>query len=310
MHLLQPETLQLEIKRIALGGRDMNRGVFAVRNVADKLAKVAGSTDVLRFYWQTYFLGRIEKMEPHIYVISYPKCGRTWLRILLQNYLELADYTLQHFRDKSILGVQGQRIIKFDHDQGNWVPAPLPLQKLSFKTAKYSDKKIVFMVRDPRDVLVSSWYHLKYRERIYREGLSTFIRDDLVGVEKVVAFMNMWMENRYVPQDFFLLTYEQMHADTDATFTNVLEFMGIPVKPLLMQQAVEASTFTRMKAMESSGALREPWMNPGTVNLDKSMKVRQGKVGGYRDELSEADKVFLDAALRAHLCEALSIYIK
>lgn len=288
----------------------MNRGVFAARNIADKLAKVVGSADVLRFYWQTYFLSRFEKVEPRVYVISYPKCGRTWLRILLQNYLELAGYMLQNLRDKSILGIQGQHIIKFDHDQGNWVPAPLPLQKLSFKTVRYSGKKVVFMVRDPRDVLVSSWYHLKYRERIYREGLSTFIRDDLVGVGKVVAFMNMWLENRSLLQDFFLLTYEQMHADTAVTFEAVLKFMDIPVDARFLQKAVEASTFKRMKTMESDGALREPWMNPGTANLDKSMKVRRGKVGGYRDELSETDKAFLDKVLRADLCEALSMYIE
>jgi hypothetical protein len=286
----------------------MNQMTFAARNVLDKLGKVIGSWETLEFYWQTYILSRLNRVEPDVYVVSYPKCGRTWLRIMLQKYLELQGHSLHFFHDKSLVSISGEQIVKFEHDQGHWIPAPLRKEQLSFHTGKYQDKKVLFMVRDPRDVLVSSWYHLTYRERIFKQDLSAFIRDDLVGIDKLIAFTNMWIENKHVPQSFFLLSYEQMHSDTAASFRQVLEFMGFGADMEAVNQAVEASSFENMKRMESDGDLKEPWMKPGARSLGKSMKVRQGKVGSFRKELSEEDIAFLNAAIRRGLSQELSQY--
>lgn len=283
----------------------MNQYVFATRNIFDKLIKVIGSWETLKFYWQTYILSRFDAVEPDFCIVSYPKCGRTWLRVMLQKYLELVGPSLQHFNDKSLLSISGNKIAKFEHDQSNWVPAPLRIEQLSFNTYKYSHKKVVFLVRDPRDVLVSSWYHLRYRERIYKEDLSAFIRDDLVGIHKVVAFMNMWVENSHVPDEFFLLTYEQMHSEPIASFRKSLEFMGINVELEALQTAVEESSFDKMKRMESKGILKEPWMKPGSKNLRNSMKIRKGKVGSFHEELSEEDIRFLNDVIRNKLCSKL-----
>ena len=283
----------------------MNRYVFAARNIADKLAKTTSSWETLKFYSQTYILSRFQTVEPDIYIVSYPKCGRTWLRVMLQEYLELVGASLQCFNDKSFLGSSGNLVIKFEHDQGNWVPAPLSTEQLSFNTSKYANKKVVFLVRDPRDVLVSSWYHLRYRERIYRKGLSAFIRDNLVGIHKVVAFMNMWIENSHVPDSFFLTTYEEMHSDPLSIFRGMLEFVGIQIEPEALQRAVEKSSFQKMKRMESKGTLKEPWMRPGSKDLENSMKIRRGKVGGFHEELSEGDIEFLDSVIREELSSKL-----
>jgi hypothetical protein len=224
---------------------------------------------------------------------------------MLQEYLELIGVSLQRFNDKSLLGSSGNLVIKFEHDQGNWVPAPLSAGQLSFNTPKYANKKVVFLVRDPRDILVSSWYHLRYRERICRKGLSAFIRDKLVGIHKVVAFMNMWIENSHVPDSFFLTTYEEMHSDPISIFRETLEFIGIQIEPEALQRAVEKSSFEKMKRMESKGTLKEPWMQPGSKDLEHSMKIRKGKVGGFREELSDEDIEFLDRVIQKELSSKL-----
>lgn len=283
----------------------MNRYVFATRNVFDKLRKMARNPGAIKFYWQTYVLSRFDAVEPDVYIVSYPKCGRTWLRVMLQRYLELEGFSLREHSNKFVLDIVGQQKIKFEHGQGNWVPAPPSIEKLAFKTDKYRDQRVIFLVRDPRDVLVSSWYHLQYRERIYRQGLSAFIRDDLVGIRKVVAFMNMWIENSHVPQDFMLLTYEELHKEPLSSFKAVLEFVGLDVEPATLQEAVAESSFKRMKRMESAGSLREPWMKPGAKGLEKSMKVRKGEVGGFRQELSGEEIEFLDSVIQSTLSPQL-----
>jgi hypothetical protein len=286
----------------------MNQYVFAVRNVCDKLIKVIGDWDTLKFYWQTYVLSRFDNVEPDVYIVSYPKCGRTWLRVMLEKYLERRGGPLQHFSDRSLLDVSGEKTIKFEHDQGNWVPAPMRIDQLRFDATKYADRKVVFLVRDPRDVLISSWYHLKYRERIYPKGLSEFIRDDLVGIHKVVAFMNMWVEHSHVPADFCLMTYEQLHRETPAGFRQVLEFMGFEVESDALRYAIEASSFKEMKRMELEGSLKEPWMKPGAKDLGSSLKVRRGKIGSFKEELSEEDIEYLNDVICNKLSSRLSFY--
>ena len=283
----------------------MNRYVFAARNIADKLVKAFGSWETSEFYLQTYILSRFEAVEPDVYIVSYPKCGRTWLRVMLQEYLQLIGTSLQPFNDKSLLGSSENLVIKFEHDQGNWVPAPLGIEQLSFNASKYSKKRVVFLLRDPRDVLVSSWYHLRYRERIYPKDLSAFIRDELVGIHKVVAFMNMWIENSHVPDGFFLMTYEALHSDPLSSSRELLEFIGVPVELEFLQKALEESSFEKMKRMESRGTLKEPWMQPGAKELERSMKIRKGKVGGFHDELSDQDIEFLDRVIHEELSSKL-----
>ena len=283
----------------------MNQYLFALRNIFDKFIQVINSPETFKFYWQTYILSGFNTLEPDVYFVSYPKCGRTWLRFMLQQYLELCGSNTQQFKDKFYLGLPGGQIIKFEHDQGSWVLAPLRIDRLSFNVSKYIERKVIFMARDPRDVLVSSWYHLKFRERTYRGSLSEFIRDDLVGIHKVVSFMNMWLENSHIPDDFFLITYEQLHSDPLTSFHRLLDFIGIAVSYSALQTAVEEGSFEKMKRMELKGTLKEPWMKPGSKDLRNSMKIRRGKVGSFYEELSEEDIEFLNGVIQNKLSSKL-----
>ncbi len=285
----------------------MNQQLFALRNIADKAVKIVQSPATFRFYWQTYVLSKLDKAQVDHYFVSYPKCGRTWLRFMLQRYLALIEAPPSLFRDKSLLRLPDNRILKFEHDQGTWIPAPPKIEQLAFNATKYSGAKIIFMVRDPRDVLVSSWYHLKYRENIYPGSLSEFIRDDLVGINKIVAFMNLWLDHRHFPQKFLLLSYEQMHADPLTHFRHLLDFIEVSMQEEALQKAVTQSAFDKMKRAEGTEE-REPWLKPGAKGVDKAMKVRKGKVGGFREELSTADVEFVNDVIRTQLSPQLASY--
>lgn len=284
----------------------MNQIVFASKNILDKLIKIFKSPEIFKFYLDTYILSSFEGVDPNVYIVSYPKCGRTWLRVMLQRYLAHTGTTVRTFKDPSNMSLSKDTVVKFEHDQGNWVPAPPKLGSLSFNAEKYSEKKVVFLVRDPRDALVSSWYHLKYRERIFSGSFSAFIRDDLVGIKKIVGFMNLWIENRETPSDFLLLTYEQLHSDPLGNFRTLLEFIGIHIDQSALQQAVDESRFDKMKKMEVNGKFDDPWMKPGGKDMDKTMKIRKGKVGSYRDELSDEDIRYLDEYIQSHLSPFIS----
>lgn len=279
----------------------MNRHLFLIRNYWDKLKKVLVSAETFRFYWRTYVLSKAENVDPSLYIISYPKCGRTWLRIMLQKYAELSGHTPRFFNDSALVEISDGWVVKFEHDVGNWVPAPPKLEDVVFNKEKYKGKKLLFLIRDPRDVLVSSWYHLKYRENIYHKDLKDFIYEDLVGIKKVIRFFNEFYENREVPADFKVMSYEKFHSDTFGQLSEMLTFAGFPVDEERAQKAVDASKFSNMSKMESSGVLKEPWMKPGDKNKANSKKIRKGKVGGFRQELEQQDIDFLNRQIKEHL---------
>lgn len=107
---------------------------------------------MLRHYWHTYILCHVNHVIPDAYIVSYPKCGRTWLRVLFQNYFEEIGINLLPSKDRFLFEISDGRSIKFDHDQGNWVPAPLRIDQLSFDEEKYKNKLVVYLTRDPRDI--------------------------------------------------------------------------------------------------------------------------------------------------------------
>jgi hypothetical protein len=223
----------------------------------------------------------------------------------LQSYSELSGTHPRSFNDRGLIQVTDDVLIRFMHDQGSWVPAPPRLDRLVFDHATFKGKRVVFLVRDPRDVLVSSWYHLHYRENIFTGDLSTFIRDPLVGVRKVIEFMNLWLTHKDACADFLLLRYEDLHSEPASSFERLLRFFGLDPDPGLIEDAVAANQFDRMRKTELTGSLREPWMQPGSADLVRSLKVRKGKVGGFRDELSAPDIEFLDREIAASLTSQL-----
>ena len=279
----------------------MKRKTFLIKNYWDKLKKVLVSWETFKFYWRTYVLSKAENVEPDLYIISYPKCGRTWLRIMLQKYAELSGHHPRFFNDSALVEISDNWIVKFEHDVGNWVPAPPKMEDVVFNKEKYQGKKVLFLIRDPRDVLVSSWYHLKYRENIYTKELSDFIYEELIGIDKVIKFFNEFYNNRDVPDSFKVMSYEKFHSDTLGQLKELISFAGFSLNEKNAEKAVDASKFSNMSKMESTGILKEPWMKPGAKNKSNSKKIRKGKVGGFREELDQKHIDYLNNRIKENL---------
>lgn len=279
----------------------MNPCRFALKYVCSTFSRAVRMRywGAFPFYAKTYMLGGFQRIQPDAYVVSYPKCGRTWLRTLLRTYVHATGSSLHFFWNRNVCRLPGGTVVAFDHDKGNWVPAPR--SAFTFAREKYASTGVVFLVRDPRDVLVSSYHHLSRRDRVYTNGLSSFVRDRHVGIGKIIRFMNMWSANKDLCSRFLIVTYEQLHADTAETFDRVVRFLGLPVDRNALDTAVAQSSFERMKRMEREGVLNEPWMRAERTASRDAMKVRRGRVGGYRDVLSPRDIAYVDTVVREEL---------
>jgi hypothetical protein len=228
------------------------------------------------------------------YVVSYPKCGRTWVRMMIGKYLlgdrpgdplEVFDLT------KAAPGVP---TIEFTHDD---YPQLKPFDGLFPDKSIYRGKQVVLLVRDPRDVLVS--YYFQYTRRGAKERandaqfdgtISDFIRQDIGALKSIVAFYNIWARNRMVPKSFHLLRYEALNHDTAGELQALIDFLGLPdLGARARDNAVKAANFENMRRLEEAGTLRNNRLRPTVAGDPEAFKVRRGIVGGYRDYLSADD---------------------
>jgi alcohol sulfotransferase len=269
--------------------------------------------------------------ETDVYVISFPKSGRTWFSHLYYSYFMHA-YDLQDERFKATAdgqhnadniverrkhfhGIyrpeQDESFLRLAEAYGSLVPYPrfthategrgqMPYYKLRLTPQDYLDKPVVFLTRDPRDVLISYYYHVSAKGYGLPEDvtLSEFARSELFGIRYIVNYMNLWAEVLKNPQcPIRYVTYEAMKTDPEGIFSEVLRFLNVEPQPDAVHQAVEASSFDAMKKGEIEK--RKAWW--GKDVEEASLRFRKGKVGEYQQELEASDIEYLNAVIARHL---------
>lgn len=218
-------------------------------------------------------------------VISFPKSGRTWLRVMLDR-----------------VGIK----LTYSHDKAMYGYGCINTKDLLFRKEKYKKHHIVFLVRDPRDTIVSAYIQMTRRqpekEEKYEGSISQFIRDGRLGIRKILRFHSIWHENREVPLRFHLVRYEDLHAETFDTLSKVIKFIGTKtVSDSTISNAVEFGRFDNMQELERLGKLRGKYgkmLFPKDEKDTETFKVRRGKVGGYVDYLTPDDIEYCNKCMR------------
>jgi hypothetical protein len=186
-------------------------------------------------------------------------------------------------------------IIAFHHDGFEFNDGSRPAHDFDLERRRLrygSVDRIVYLERDPRDVMVSLYHQVtgRFRDMFgYRGTLSEFIRDPYFGAENLARFRAMWnviAEEANVTR----ISYEGCHEDPPATLARVLSFYGLDVPREEIEAAAGQAGFENMRAVEESASFSEPWLRP----RNGFQKVRKGQVGGFADVLDNDDILYLN----------------
>jgi hypothetical protein len=246
-------------------------------------------------------LGRLrDHSQTDVYIVSFPKAGRTWLRVmigkaLVDTYELPEDLLLNTF----VLTTRARILAtRFTHDGSSIVESRGPHHLLGSKR-KYRNKKVILLVRDIRDTLVSCYFQATKRVRKYEGSVSDFLRDERYGARKIVSFYKGWYDNRHVPNEFAFVRYEDMHIDARAVLRTTLSFIGAAsVQDDVLYDAVDYAEFGHMKRMERRNQWTRRAMRPGTESDEDSFKVRRGVVGGYMRYLNRDDVEYVNGVIQ------------
>lgn len=163
---------------------------------------------------------------------------------------------------------------------------------------KYRKNRVILLVRDPRDVVISYYYQATKRTDIPLkcDSISEFVRHPHYGFERIIRFYQIWSRNRWIPKHLLIVRYEDLLTDGSATLTKILNFIDVKnFDKAIINQVYEESQADKMRKLEIQGKV-EGMRVFGTEQ--NSLKVRRAQSGSYKDELSEDDIQYCNDLMR------------
>lgn len=237
---------------------------------------------------------------------SYPKAGRTWLRYIIANYLNECfglgvavdlHTVFQIIPNLDLDPKRGLPAWQFDSVEG----APLIVVSHGrFNRLRFGTLPLIFMVRDPRDLMVSAYHHQTQQKHRFHGSMSEFLREPEMGIDDLIDYMNGFGQ-ALGSRHNIVISYEALSARPMDEMTRLMKFLGVAVDQEKLASAIEASRFEQMQ--ESEIATGIPGHDYDRTNPN-GLRVRKGKVGSFRDDLSEADIAFIDARCKERLTPA------
>lgn len=227
-----------------------------------------------------------------IFLVSYPKSGNTWTRFLIANlvYSE-KDPDFANIND---LLPDPEAMAKRDLEKAH---RPRILKSHQYFDPRYP--KVIYVVRDPRDVVLSEYYFDIKRRAIdedypLEQFVSRFVRGELnhpygTWGENAAS----WFYTRGQSPKMLIVTYEGLQSQGPQELTRIADFLGVAATPDRIDFALKQSSADRMRELEKKqGHL---WSSTRETRQDKPF-VRSAKAGGWKKELSETSIAEIESA--------------
>lgn len=203
-----------------------------------------------------YALGRqamakgITSYDDDVWIVSYPKSGNTWTRFLIANLIaggETVDWSnierhvpdLYYSRDPQLRGLKRPRYFK------------------SHEPYRPDYRRVIFIVRDPRDVAVSYYHfvrkaHMLSVDATMDEFMKKFMDGRIDPYGSWGENVGSWLGARRNTPDFMIVRYEDLLENTESQLARIAEMLRLPADNGQLRRAVENSRADRMRELEQS----------------------------------------------------------
>ncbi|XP_048225366.1 sulfotransferase 2A1-like [Perognathus longimembris pacificus] len=242
--------------------------------------------------------------DEDIITVTYPKSGTNWMIEILCLILSKGDPEWIHSvpiweRSPWIEAELGSKIIRDMKEGPRLLTSHLPIQLFpkSFLTSK---AKVIYIIRNPKDVLVSGYYFYRHSKLMKNpESLQQFYGWFIQGnvpYGSWFAHVLGWMSMRE-RENVLVLSYEALKKDTRSTVKRICQFLGKKLEPEELDLVLENSSFQAMKENKMSNySLSDRSYFPTGVEM-----IRRGMVGDWKNHLTVTQAEAFDKIFREKL---------
>ena len=227
------------------------------------------------------------------FIVSYPRSGNTWTRFLVANLLHPQENVTFASIENHVPDSEAQSSLHLKR-----IPRPRFIKSHQYFHPRY--RKVVYIVRDPRDVALSYYdFQRKYRQIEDAYPLASFVSDFVAG-RMISASWGTWRENvgswiysRGGSPGFLLLRYEDLLADTLNQTARLAEFLGVQPTAALLERAIGRSAADNMRKLEQTQG--DAWVSTKGKRTDIPF-VRGATSGGWRTKLPASSIAEIEGA--------------
>ena len=255
---------------------------------------IYGVKRVAKYLLGTDIAGRsLAVYSDDTFIVSYPRSGNTWTRFLVANLV---------YPEQLVTFANIERMIPDCEAQSSRYMKRVPRPRM-IKSHEYFDpryRKVLYIVRDPRDVALSYYdFARKYRQIDDSYSLASFVSDFVAG-RLSSADWGTWGENvaswvytRNGRPGFLLLRYEDMLSDTERELAKVAGFLGVESDPKRLTAAAERSSADRMRSLEAVQG--DQWVSTKNKRSDIPF-VRTAAAGLWKTKLPPSSIAEIESA--------------
>jgi len=227
-----------------------------------------------------------ETAPDDIFIAGYPKSGNTWMQNLLSGVAFGLDASL--VSDSLV-----QDLVPDVHAKGFYRRYREPMFFKTHWLPRPEYRRVIYLLRDGRDVTVSYYHHLQ-------AAGSPYSLSDLVEHGSGLfpcrwhEHVEAWAENPY-DAEVLTVRYEDLKAAPLTELRRICDFARDQFSDQRLLKAIESSSFASMRAKEK----RWGWDKARHWPTNR-LFVRRGEVGSYRDEMpGPIQEAFLKIARNA-----------
>jgi hypothetical protein len=185
-------------------------------------------------------------MNADALICSHPRSGGRWLRFLLAHSIAGHHRLGLEVTPQTVFGV----VPDHHQDSARGYPAfrfkarsSVPLVAVCHQPYAWELHRgfpIVFLARNPYDVMVSAYAHLTREKGEFAGSMREFIRNPRLGVPAWIEYMNRWAPKLAAHRDAVLLSYRELDDDPARALRRVLGFLNQAPDAALVDAAVES----------------------------------------------------------------------
>ncbi|XP_015277963.1 PREDICTED: sulfotransferase family cytosolic 2B member 1-like [Gekko japonicus] len=236
-------------------------------------------------------------LNDDVAIVTYPKSGTIWMSEILGLIRQKGDPAWTHSLPM--------------WDRSPWIETSLGLKialrsppprvlcshvqfQLFPKSFLQSNAKIIYTLRNPKDVLIS-FYYFSMLSRLFKDPgtLEEFMEEFLSGNVAYGSWFDHvkgWMALKGRP-NFFYITYEELWQDLRGSVEKICHFLGKELNSQQIDSVVEYASFRKMKENKMSNFSLIP---DHLMDHKRGTFMRKGICGDWKNHLTVPQNKYFD----------------